>query len=156
MWHECRWSEKCHFVNDISQLPYQQYSDNFDKLNVWTVWTYRLANKWTVRMNALWFYLSQCDMKKQTLIHSFGIWKDFALKYLSNYAEFYYPLRGIRATMCMAKFLNFMIMFAIWHSNYFKKLTNLQLHVEVSPVLGGKQGLGIICPFLNDITFTYF
>ena len=67
LWHGCRWLEKCHFVNDISQLPYQQYSDNFDKFNIWTVWTYRLANKWTVRMNALWFYLSQCDMKSRLL-----------------------------------------------------------------------------------------
>ena len=33
LWHGCRWLEKCHFVNDISQLPYQQYPypDSCDK-----------------------------------------------------------------------------------------------------------------------------
>ncbi len=58
--------------------------------------------------------------------------------------------------MFMAIFLTFMIRFARLYSNYFIRLTNLHLHEEVSPILGGKQGLGIICSFLNDITFTYF
>ena len=69
LWHECRWSEICHFVNDISQLPYQQYSDNFDKLNVWTVWTYRLANKWTVRIERVVVLFISMRYEKKTLIY---------------------------------------------------------------------------------------
>ena len=145
MWHGCRWSEKCHFVNDISQLPYQQYSDNFDKFNVWTVWTYRLANKWTMRIECAVVLFISMRYEKQNLVYSFSIWKDLVLNHVSNLAA-----------MFMAKFLTFMIRFARLYSNYFKRLTNLHLHEEVSPILGGKQGLSIICPFLNDITFTYF
>ena len=154
MWHGCRWSEKCHFVNDISQLPYQQYPDNFDKFNVWTVWTYRLANKWTMRIERVVVLFISMRYEKQILIYSFSIWKDLVLQYVSNYVSFYYPQRV--TAMFMAKFLTFMIRFAWLYSNYFKRLTNLHLHEEVSPILGGKQGLGIICSFLNDITFTYF
>ena len=85
MWHGCRWLEKCHFVNDISQLPYQQYSDNFDKFNVWTVWTYRLANKWTMRSVRVVVLFISMRYEKQILVYSFSIWKDLVLKYVSNY-----------------------------------------------------------------------